>query len=62
MISEYKIFISVIYCVCLLLSMFFYFWAMKSGDEGTGIWGAAVSFLATLVTGLLLAALVIFGK
>lgn len=58
MIAEYKSFISIIYCVCLSASIIFYALAMRADDGNEiGIWGAAVSFLATFVSGLVLAIL-----
>lgn len=63
MIGGYKVFVSIIYCACLLSSVIFYIVAMNTDDnEGIGVWGAAISILATLVSGLALSILTIYMK
>ena len=63
MILNYRVFVAVIYCICLFLSGVFYIVAMHTDDsEGLGVWGAAASFLATFVSGLTLAILTIYLK
>lgn len=58
--TDFKVFMAALCCACAALAAFFYVAAMNSDDaEGFAVWGAAVTVLATMASGVALSILTI---